>query len=144
MKSSVYDTILVAKANGSIAGRHRGNLLDRRLCLLENAIERMTNTLVNSKLLHEYRIKIMDVAIRNDTIHAFLQFVFDHGIDSHRSTLSSSDYDRARNARWPIHDQHLIAAAIGGANASIYVTEKRHVACSNSIRKSFKITIVQC
>ena len=140
MKSSVYDTILIAKANGNLAGRKAGNALDRRLKLFEAAVLGTSLTLVNAKLLNEYGSKILD--FRNEAVRAFYVYAIDHGVNTGKSSLSRSDFERSRKARWPAHDQHLIAAAIGREKVSIYVTEVQHSACAAAVRKQFGITIV--
>lgn len=142
MKGSVYDTMLVGKANGSLNGRRAGNALDKRLSLLEAAVAGASNTLVNSKLLGEYHVKVGSLAIRNDVVRSFLEYAIDSGIDSGRSTLAGADYDKAKKARWPSHDQHLLAAGIGHKKVSIYVTEVQHIACAGGILRQFGFRVV--
>lgn len=141
MRSTVFDTRLVASANGDIRARRPGNILDCRLILLEQAVARVTTTLVNKKLLKEYNSKIPQSGIRNDSVRSFIEFVIDHGVDSGRSTLSHSDYVKAHEARWPTHDHHLIAAAIGHNHVTIFVTEQNHFVCTREIHRRFGITI---
>lgn len=116
--------------------------MDKRLALLELAVRGITETLINRKLLGEYERQIKNVAIRNETIRMFIEYVVDRGTDSGRSALSSRDWEKARAARWPAHDQHLLAAAIIRPRTTIYVTEGAHQRCTDSIQKQFGIRIV--
>jgi hypothetical protein len=55
---TVYDTTVVAYANGDLAGRKAGNVMDKRLCALEGFLEKKRVAWYNDRLLHEYQEKI--------------------------------------------------------------------------------------
>src|SRR5687767_5021777 len=68
----------------------------------------------NAKLLDEYARIVND--FRDDIVEAFFQI-----LDSDRAVKVNTNKLRRHhfvsivlNCRWPSHDQHLIAAAIGG------------------------------
>jgi len=138
---TVYDTTVVAYANGDLRGRKKGNALDKRLFTLEEFVNGSRRALYNMKLLLEYEDKIKHH--QNDIIELFLMALADRGLRVARSTLSRQDYSRAKKVRWPSHDQHLLAAALGGRDVTIFVTEQLLAACATGIRNNFSITIIQ-
>ena len=138
---TVYDTTVVAYSNGQLAGRRRGNALDRRLCVLEEFIVGVRLAWYNAVLLREYEKQI--TICRNDVIEAFLARLGDHGKRVKRSTLPRQAYARAREIRWPGHDQHLLMAALDGTNSTIFVTEEALARCSANVRREFGFKVVQ-
>jgi hypothetical protein len=94
----------------------------------------------NSALLLEYRQHI--TTHRNDVIEAFVAQLADRGLKGKKSRLSRQDYARSREAKWPSHDQHLLAAALESAGATIFVTEKVLVNCAGSVRRIFGVRVI--
>jgi peptide methionine sulfoxide reductase MsrB len=79
---------------------------------------------------------------RNDVIELFFTALSERAILVKKSTLSRQHYQKAKGkCGWPGHDQHLIAAAIGGTDPHIVVTEQMHVKCAACVLKSFAIHI---
>ena len=138
---TVYDTCLLVLANGMLTGRKRGSLLDKRLGAIERFINGDTIARFNNKLLGEYERKVL--THRNDIIELFFTFLARDGKKVARSSLSRQQHSEARGARWPDHDQHLLAAAIGGTRSLIVTTEKALEICSHSIRSRFGV-VVEC
>lgn len=140
MSDAVFDTTVVACANSDIAARRAGNSLDRRLHLLEIAGCGQVRVRYNRKLLSEYQAHIK--TRRNDVIELFFA-VLDSAwaIRVTRSTLSRQDYRLAVEQRWPTHDQHLLAAALGGDRPCVYVTEPRLATCGLGIQRVFNIRV---
>jgi hypothetical protein len=139
MTNVVYDTILIAQANGAIAGRRAGNVMDLRLAAIEKFLKGMRVAWYNSKLEKEYGEKIKQT--RNDVIEAFIIRLADHGKRSKRSSLSRQEHARARDLGWPSHDQHLLAAAIDAGDAMISTSEVALRACSKALRREFSVSI---
>lgn len=139
MSDSVYDTSLVAYSNGDLAGRRRGNVLDRRLSRIEEFLNGKRVAWYNNKLLAEYEQHIKES--RNDVIEAFLIALENQGRRSQRSALSRQNFATATRARWPAHDQHLLAAALEGDGTTIFVTEEALAACGTAILRSFGISV---
>lgn len=137
----MYDTTVVAYANGDLVGRRAGNVLDRRLRRLEEFLSGARVALYNAKLLNEYGQHV--ARCRNDVIEAFLTRLADHGKKTKRSTLSRQDHGCSKGAGWPSHDQHLLAAALEGTGATILVTEDVLARCAAAVRKQFGITVVK-
>src|SRR5258708_11582316 len=112
MNDAVLDTTVVAFGNSDIAARKRGNSLDVRLRILEAAVTRQIRIRYTPKLLGEYQQHVRER--RNDVIELFFA-VLDSGaaVLVRRNTLSRHHHARAVGERWPPHDEHLLAAAIG-------------------------------
>lgn len=139
---TVYDTSVVAYANGELVGRRAGNVLDRRLRKLEEFIRGVRTAWYNTKLLREYQQKISEH--RNDVIEIFLARLGDYGRRASRNTLTRQHHVVARRVRWPTHDQHLLAAALdAGRDATILVTETNLASCRASVRREFGIYVEQ-
>ena len=141
MRDTVYDTSFVAYSNGELAGRKANNVLDRRLSKIEEFVEGKRVAWYNDKLLGEYRDKVRRT--RNDVIETFLIRLADAGRRAARSRLSRTNYAKALKAQWPSHDQHLLAAAIEGTRATIFVTEKVLEDCAKSAKREFGFSVVR-
>ena len=143
MPDYVFDASVVAMANGQIAGRRPGNVFDKRLRVLEQVVNGTRRLRYNPKLLVEYQQLVK--THRNDVIEVFFA-VLDSGrsVRVARNTLTRQHHTRATsNCAWPGHDQHLLAAAIGGDDPSVFVTEDRLAQCAARILAHFSIHIKQ-
>lgn len=139
---TVFDACLVAKANGRLVGRRRGNVLDHRLRVLEEfVISRTRLARYNQRMLKEYEDHLKDH--RNDVIQLFFRCLAEQGTKVSANNLSRQAFDKARRARWPTHDQHLLAAAIGVAPSCIATTEENLGLCDAAVRKAFDV-YVEC
>jgi hypothetical protein len=142
MADCVLDATVVAMANGDIAARRAGNVLDRRLAVLEAVVGGVRRLRYNRKLLEEYRPFIR--AFRNDVIEVFVRVLADRGVLVSRNTLRRQEHAAAtRRCRWPTHDQHLLAAAVGGDDPTIFVTEARLAVCAAAILAHFAVHVVR-
>jgi hypothetical protein len=140
MADCVFDATVVAFANGEIAARKPGNVFDRRLAAIEGAARGDCRIRYNTKLLGEYQSHVQER--RNDVIELFFAALTDNAVLVARNTLLRQDYAKARDkCRWPTHDQHLLAAALGGDDPSLFVTEQRHANCRAKILACFGIRI---
>src|SRR6266849_6473172 len=142
MPDCVVDATVVAFSNGNIAGRRPGNVLDRRLTILEQVVTGTRRLRYNPRLLHEYEQLIQQY--RNDVIEALFSLLDDtrRSVLVRRNSLSRQDHARATGAcGWPSHDQHLLAAALDGADPAIVVTEQRLNQCAQAILQHFAIHI---
>jgi len=139
MPDSILDATVVAFANGNIAARAKGNAFDRRLAAIEQVAYGHRRLRYNQKLLREYQQVIKEY--RNDVVDLFFTVLTDRSILVRTNTLSRQDYARAKKCRWPSHDQHLLAAAMGGDEPTIFVTESRHAVCAAKILARFGIHI---
>lgn len=138
---TVYDAEVIAKANGDLAGRRRGNALDIRLSHVEAFIGGERRALYNQKLLGEYAKHVK--SFRNDAIEAFLTKLADHGHKSPRSKLSRPDFVAATSLGWPSHDQHLLAAALAGERTTVLVIEDVLSGCAAGVKRRFRLTITR-
>ncbi len=140
ISDAVFDTTVVAWANKDIATRKPGNSFDRRLGLLELVVAGRMRIRYNSRLLTEYGQHVRQR--RNDVIEFFFT-VLDSAsaIRVPKNNLSRQQHRLAIQQRWPTHDQHLLAAALGGDRPCIYVTEKRHANCAFGIHRVFGIGV---
>jgi len=141
MPDCVVDAAVLYYANGALVGRRPGTILDRRLTVIEQAARGTRRVRYNSKLLGEYRRVVQE--FRNDVIEIFFSVLdSDRAVFVRRNNLSRQHYDVAVNrCRWPGHDQHLLAAALGGIDPTIFVSEDRHVQCRLVIYRHFRIRI---
>ena len=139
----VLDATFVAFSNGDLAGRRPGNVLDRRLKVVEEVIYRQDRRLrYNQRLRREYEDHAKTT--RNDFVEVFFSY-----LDSNRpfrvprNTLSRQHYNTATKIRWPGHDQHLLAAAIGGIKPHLFVTEHKHAVYAAKVKQAFGITVLR-
>ncbi len=140
MPDCVVDATVVYMSNGNIAARRPGNVFDRRLKILEEIGEGLRRLRYNPKLLHEYQRLIENP--RNDVIQLFFEVLAESGVIVPGNRLPRHHYDTAtRRCRWPAHDQHLLAAAIGGLRPSIFVTEQTHANCAACILRNFAVRV---
>lgn len=140
MADTVFDASFVAVSRGNLSGRRPGNVLDRRLRKIEEFLRGARIAWYNDRLLTEYVEHLK--GDRNDVIQAFLIRLADVGKRT-RSTLSRPNYVKARTARWPTHDHHVIAAAIEADNCTIFVTETALENCAAAIKRTFSIIVVR-
>lgn len=142
MPDRVVDATVVAFSNGNIAGRRRGNILDRRLAVLEQIVNGTHRLRYNPKLLHEYQQLVREY--RNDVIDTLFNLLDDtrHAVLVRRNSLSRQNYAKATGpCGWPSHDQHLLAAALDGVDPAIVVTEQRLNRCAQAVRAHLAIQI---
>ncbi len=137
----MYDATVIVLANGDLAGRKAGNALDRRLTAIEECAVGRRVALYNDKLRGEYEKHI--VKCRNDVVEVFMAGLTEYGQYVKRNKLTRAAYVKAREVRWPSHDQHVLAAAIAGVAADVFVTEKKHADCAASIRRLFGVQVVK-
>ncbi len=139
MADSVLDASVVAMANGEIAGRRPGNLLDRRLSALEDVVSGRRRLRYNPKLLGEYQRIVREY--RNDVIELLFVVLTDRAVLVRRNTLSRQNSAKARKCGWPSHDRHLLAAAFGGVQPIIFVTEVHLAQCAAPILTCFAVHV---
>ena len=141
MPDCVLDASVVYMANGDIAKRKPGNVLDRRLVAIEEVVSGAMRLRYNRRLLGEYQRLIQE--FRNDVIELFFAVLdSDRCILVKRSTLSRQHFATCKRVcRWPSHDQHLLAAALGGDEPWIFVTEAHLAQCAAQILASFAIHV---
>ena len=140
MPDCVLDATVVAMANGNIAGRRPGNAFDRRLRVVEQVVRGTLRLRYNSKLLGEYLPLVQE--FRNDVIEVFFTLLVDRGVLVKRNTLSRQGHAIAvKRCRWPSHDQHLLAAALGGMEPALFVTEMLHDTCGACIYRNLAIRV---
>jgi hypothetical protein len=140
MPDCVVDATVIYKANGDLKGRRAGNILDRRLTVIEQIGSGVRRLRYNQKLLAEYRQVVPSP--RNDVIEIFFTALSDRAVFVGRNKLMRHQYAKAiQTCRWPSHDQHLLVAAIGGIHPSIVVTEQAHVDCASCIQRQFAVRV---
>ena len=141
MIDSVVDASLLGLANGNLDGRRPGNALDKRLRVIQQVNSGARRLRYNSRLLLEYRNIVK--AMRNDLIEAFFLVLDQKGVLVATNRLSRQNFEKATACRWPSHDQHLLAAAIGGTRPDLLVTEELLASRKSCIRQSLRVTVHQ-
>lgn len=140
MPECVFDTSFIAYANEPLAAEMTGNLLNRRLSAIRSVTTSQSRIRYNQKLLKEYS-EHAKVA-RNDVVNQLFDLLdSQQAIFVKRSTLSRTDKVKSEACGWPSHDQHVLAAAIGGTEVVIHVTEGMLGRCSSKIRRIFGFEI---
>ena len=140
MHDCVVDATVIHMANGDISGRRPGNVLDKRLTALHQISSGARRLRYNPKLLGEYQRVARER--RNDIIELFFTALAERAILVTRNKLPRHIYATAiQMCGWPSHDQHLLAAAVGGVRPSILVTEQGHLNCAACIRRRLEIRI---
>jgi hypothetical protein len=136
MPECVFDTSFIRLANDSLFGEKKGNLLNRRLVPLRQVVAGQSRLRYNRKLLNEYT---QQVSVRHNDIVEQLFVLLDspQAILVKKNALSRQDKSKANGCRWPTHDQHVLAAAIGGTDVVIHVTEGALGACSRDVKRVF-------
>ena len=138
MPDCVLDATVVHLSNGNLAARKRGNAFDRRLTVIEQTARGIWRLRYNPKLRGEYERLIREY--RNDVIEVFFFLLdSDRTVFVKRNSLTRQQHDTARRFGWPSHDQHLLAAAIGGDDSTIFVTEARHIVCRAEAHRHFGV-----
>src|ERR1051326_424082 len=108
MRDFVLDATVVAFSNLDLNAPSGGRLV-RSLNILRCVVNFEGRVRYNNKLRREYEAHVRQR--RNDIIEAFFAILDSpRAIRVTRSTLSASDHGHAQRARWPNHDQHLLAA----------------------------------
>jgi hypothetical protein len=139
MPECVFDASFIGKANGLLTGERIGNLLNRRLTAMRSVTTGQSSVRYNGKLLSEYIAIVKEH--RNDVVEQFFELL-DKGPNIRtKSTLSRTDKAKANECRWPTHDQHVLAAAIGGVEVTIHVTENTLGCCAPKVKRIFDIRI---
>ena len=140
MDDAVIDATVVAYANGPISANPKGALA-RCLPVIRRILDGQWRCRYNARLLTQYGDQVK--ATRNDFIDMFFELL-DSGLAVRGpNSLRHHEYAKARKIRWPTHDHLLLAAAIGGNNPRIVVTEPRLAQLSDLARREFGVTVVQ-
>ena len=141
MPDWVIDATIVGMTNTELTERHPGNLLDRRLTVMERVAKSEARLRYNQKLLGEY--ETLTRKRKNDVIELLFALLDStSAIIVPKNSLTRQEFDVAKNkCGWPSHDQHLLAAAIGGIDPSIFVTERHHCRCKSRILRHFSVHI---
>lgn len=140
MDDAVIDATVVAFANGPIRP-HAGGALARCLPAISKIVDGRWRCRYNAKLLHEYELQVHSP--RNDIVVTFFTILDSPRAVLARNSLRSYEHARAHSIRWPKHDYHLLAAAIGGINPSVVVTEDRLAALHALAHREFGVSVLQ-
>jgi hypothetical protein len=136
MHDCVFDASFVAKANGLLVGERPGNLLHRRLTAMRSVASGQSRVRYNRKLFQEYAEHVREH--RNDVVEQFFELLDSaQAVRVGRNTLRSHEIAKANDCRWPAHDRHVLAAAIGGTDVVIHVTENPIGGCAASVHRIF-------
>lgn len=140
MNDAVIDTAVVSLANADLSNKPLTGKFKSRLEKIELCIKKKSRLRINDKLRTEYLDHLSN--IRNDYVALFIQMLdTDSVVKARRSTLSRQDHQTATSCRWPSHDQHLLAAAIGGNRVKLWVHESAHTQCAACIRRRFSVRV---
>jgi len=143
MSDAVIDTTVVALSNVRLTCLKEGSNLHARIRLLKQCYAGERRIRFNGRLRAEYDSKVS--GIENDFVRLFFELLdSSRSIFVKKSTLSRQFYDRARNdCGWPGHDQHILAAGVGGEQVVLFVTEERHCNCRAAIKRVFDFNLVR-
>lgn len=142
MAERVYDASFVGYANCSLdePTPERQAFLRQLLDAIVQVIRGHARLRCNPALLTEYARLLKDH--RNDVIDEFVAILDDERtIIVKRNTLRSNENAKADKCGWPFHDRHLLAAAIGGTEVTIHVTESRLGVCAAMIWRVFEVRV---
>ena len=140
MPEAVFDTSFLHTANGPYSGQKNSSALNRRLTAIRGVNSGHSRVRYNDKLLAEYSNSLK--VHRNDVIEQFIELLDSKkAIRLPSSTLRHADKAKANECRWPTHDQHVLAAAVGGSGVVIHVTENALGACAKKVKRIFGIKI---
>lgn len=140
MADAVIDTTVLAFANGP-CGPVLAGALARCLPYVSKVTAGAWRCRYNKKLLAEYISKVRKP--RNDLVAAFLTILDTRQAFLAKNSLSHSEYVRAKRIRWPTHDHHLLAAAVGGIEPSIVVTEYKLAQLHTQAKREFGVSVLQ-
>jgi hypothetical protein len=138
MDDTVIDVTVVAYANGPVLPPLKGAIA-RCLPAIVKIIDGKLRCRYNYKLLADYEEHVR--IRRNDYIVAFFRIIDSPLACKGKNNLRSHEYAKARRIRWPTHDHYLLAAAIGGVNPSILVTEDALAALHAQAKREFGISV---
>lgn len=141
MADVVIDASVIGLCNGDLAQSRPGSAVERRLTVIERAAKGEHRLRYNPKLLTEYQQLTRNQT--NDLIELFFATLADTSrtVFVKRNTLCNSDRAKADKCRWPSHDRHLLAAAVGGNHPFIFVTEAQLALCAKKVLATFCIRI---
>lgn len=96
----------------------------------------------NAKLFAEY-IKWFEKAEDGDLVSVFA-FLLDSVGKRGKNSLSRQEAQKARDARWPGHDDHLIAAGLGGpSDRDLLTTEGAlHATRTDRVLRHFRTHVL--
>jgi hypothetical protein len=135
---TVVDATVVVFANNALAIGDSG-VLGRCLTIISEVIHDERRCRYNSKLLGEY---IMHVGRQpSDFVHLFFGVLESSRAVLGRNSLCPGDRERAESMKWPSHDRHLLAAAVGGENPCIMVTERRLASLHEPAKREFGVCV---
>lgn len=142
MAECVFDASVVGYANNplEVSVIESGVSLVQIVDALESVVIGHRRLRCNPKLLTEYS-RLLRVK-RNDLIEQFVALLDSpQTIMLKSSSLRNHEKVKAKNCKWPSHDQHVLAAAIGGTDVAIYVTEAFLGGCAEKVWRIFRIRV---
>jgi hypothetical protein len=142
MAECVFDASFIGYANDPLdeVNFAPGTLLRRRVTALETVTSGRSRLRCNPKLIAEYD-QLVKVH-RNDMIEQFIALLdSEQTIKLKSSTLRRQDKVKATDCGWPTHDQHVLAAAVGGTDVVVHVTEGIMGVCAPKVWRIFRIRV---
>jgi hypothetical protein len=139
MPDCVLDASFVGMANDEIDNLEPGSILDRRISIICEIKNGSYTVRYNSRLLGEYNnlVKVH----RNDWIAVFFQILADGATFVNRNNFNAAELAKARKCRWPLHDQHVLVAAINGTKSIVFVTESTLGRSAAKVLQHFRVRI---
>ncbi|MGD0036813.1 MAG: hypothetical protein ABSC53_05930 [Bacteroidota bacterium] len=137
----VVDATIIGMSNVEMVAPETNSRFVRLVAVLDQIANGNDHARYNSRLLSEY--EQLTKIHRNDIIDMFFNLLEPpHSVFVNRNRLERHHYVVAVDkCGWPSHDQHLLAAAIGGSNPLILVTEPILANCGQKILRHFKIHV---
>ena len=136
----VVDTTVLVGANSILTERPKSNSkFQRRLNLLTKIRKGSFAVLISEKLLQEYQEKIP--MPRNDFVIAFFKIIDSKGAISNYSQWRHNDIAKARECRYPRHDDHILRTAWRDHPTTIVTEDGRMLGSGDCIYREFRVRI---
>lgn len=141
MPECVVDTNILQKANAPLKSdpKTKRKFL-RRLQLLQQVLDRHQTVLISQRLLTEYQSKIQEP--RNDYVRLFLE-ILTHPAGAVWNWHSpwTGGRQKARDCRFPAHDDHVLRTAIRPNDSTIFTEELPMLKLDKCLHQKFGVHV---
>ena len=138
MSDAVVDASVIGMTDEDLLAQGSEDSIRRRVKLIDDCANKKLRLRCNPTLEGEYSRILKD---SNKDLHILFLGALESAFRVTKNKLDRHAYLRSLDAGWPSHDQHLLAAAIGGTRPTIYVTEKKLFSCATKVKREFSISV---
>jgi hypothetical protein len=137
----VVDTVVIQSSNASlIQTPHAGRKITRRLELLRQIRDGEVTLLYSKRLVREYLERVP--APRNEYVRAFFEIITTgRRAVANWHTPWMGDRQKARDCRYPAHDDHVLRTAIRLDPTTIFTEEAAMLGAGTCIYREFRVRI---